>query len=221
MTDQDPYGDPTRVEVPVSDPTQAMPAMAVGPPGGGPPPRRAEPPSEPPDHRGWILAGLFALVLLIGLAVLLLSDDDKTATDTTTTSTTLEGTTSSSSTTTTAPTTTAAPTTTTTPPVTVAPGLCTSGGPNDPDKSAQVLYQAYALGDRSCAEELATADAVDTLFAIPGHGGGWRYQGCTDQTDPDPHVDCAFTFAGGATHFRTSYSATDGWIVFDVYQTTD
>jgi hypothetical protein len=38
---------------------------------------------------------------------------------------------------------------------------------------------------------------------------------------PDPHIDCAFTFEGGATHFKTSYSDTDGWVIFDVYQLAD
>jgi hypothetical protein len=224
MADQDPYGDPTRVDVPVADPTQAMPATTGGPPTGGGPPRNEGPSARPPNRRGWILAGLFALVLLVGLAALLLSDDGPSATVTTdTTATTLEDTTSSSttaSTATTAPSTTA-PTTTTAPPATVAPGLCTSGGPDDPDSSVEVLYQAYVLDDRPCAEQLATPEAVDSLFAIPGHGGGWVYQGCTEQADPDPYMDCAFTFSGGATHAKASYSDTDGWVVFDVYQTTD
>lgn len=223
MPEEDPYGDPTRVDVPPTDPTQAMPATAGGPPTAGPPPPTSGPPEEPGDRRGWILAGVFALVLLIGLAVLLMSDDDETATtDTSTTTTTLAETTTSSSTTTEPTTTTATPSTTTgaTPP-TVAPGLCTSGAPDDPDKSVQVLYQAYTLDDRECADQLGTEEAVDTLFAIPGDGEGWEYQGCTDQEVPDPHTDCAFTFTGGATHFRTNYSDTDGWVVFDVYQTTD
>jgi hypothetical protein len=222
MTDQDPYGDPTRVDTPVTDPTQAMPAAAGGPPTGGPPPPTSGPPDEPGGRRGWILAGVFALVLLIGLAILLLSDDDETTTDTTTTSTTLEETTTTASTTTTeGPTTTESTTTTEATPATVAPGLCTSGPPDDPGQSVQVLYQAYTLDDRECADQLGTEDAVDALFAIPGDGQGWEFQGCTDQDEPDPHTDCAFTFTGGATHFRTNYSDTDGWVVFEVFQTAD
>lgn len=222
MADQDPYGEPTRVDTPVSDPTMPLPASGGRPPS-GPRPPTGEPPRDRPDRRGWVLAALLALVIVVGLAVLLLADDDDEATSatSTTTSTTLE-TTSSSSTTAEATTTTASTTTTTeTPPATVAPGLCQSGGPDDPDHSVQVLYQAYTLGDRDCAEQLATQPAVDELFAIPGGGGGWEYQGCTELTDPDPHLDCAFTFTGGATHVRTNFSDTDGWVVFDVYQTAD
>lgn len=234
MTDQDPYGDPTRVDVPVTDPTQAMPTTSGGPPTGGQPPYTPGPPGPPggrgpgqPDRRWWILAGLFALVLLIGLAALLLGGDDAEETSTTdttsTTSTTLEETTttSSSATTSSSTTSTSTSTTTTTPPATVAPALCTSGEPDDPDHTAVVLYQAYALDDRGCAEQIATNSAVDTLFAIPGGGSDWEYQGCTEQDEPDPHLDCAFTFPGGATHFRESYSDTDGWVIYEVYQTTD
>jgi hypothetical protein len=224
MTTQDPGGEPTRVDTPAADRTMAMPATAGGPPPPGGRPPSAGPPDGAPDRRWWILAALLAAVILIGVAALLLGgDDDESADDTTTTSTTVAESTSSSATssTTTSSTTTTSTTSTTTPPATVDPALCVSGEPDDPDSSVQVLYEAYTLGDRDCAEQLATDSAVDTLFAIPGGGGGWTYQGCTEQDEPDPHLDCAYSFTGGATHFRMSFSDTDGWVVYDVEQTTD
>mgnify|MGYP001608848580 CR=1 FL=1 len=228
MTDPDPYGDPTRIDVPVTqatpstaDPTQALPVTPGGPPPGGPPPVMGPPPGGG-DRGWWILGGLLALVLLIGLAALLLGGDDDEAADATTTTSTTEATTTTSSTTTTeATTTTAAPTTTEAPPPTVAPAKCVSGAPDDPSSSVEVMYEAFTLDDRDCAEKLATTDAVDALFAIPGDGSDWVYQGCTEEEVPDPHLNCAYTFPGGATHFRTSYNDVDGWVIYEVFQTTD
>lgn len=221
MTEHGPDEDATRVDVPVTDRTMAMPATPGGPPPSGPPPTL--PPERPGDPRWWILAALLAAIVIAGLAVLLLQDDDDddlTATATTTTS--VEDTTTSSTTTTEATTTTTeATTTTTSPPPTVNPARCESGAPGDAEHSVEVLYEAYTLGDLECAQQVATEDAVDTLFDIPGGGGGWTFQGCFDQLLPDPHIDCAYTFPGGATHFKTNYSETDGWVIFEVYQTTD
>jgi hypothetical protein len=201
----------------------AMPAATGGPPPVGPTPT-GEPPREPRDWRPWVIGGLVALIVLLGLAIVLLGGDDETASDGTTTTTTEPTTTTTTTeptTTTTAPTTTASTTTTTSPPATVAPGLCVSSAPDDPDTTAQVVYQAYTLGDRACAGNLATATAVDQLFAIPGGGGGWTFQGCFDEEVPDPHTVCSFTFEGGSTSFRMSYSDTEGWTVYEVFQTAD
>lgn len=222
MTDRTPDGDATQVDVPVTDRTMAMPAVAGTPPGGGSPPP-AGPPDRPGDRQWWIIVGLLIAILLVGLAILLLDDDDdETATTDTSTTSSVVDTTTSSTTTTVAPTTTESTTTTTeAPPPTVAPALCTSGPPDDPGASVQVAYEAYTLGDLECASQLGTAEAIDTLFSIPGGGGGWTYQGCTEQDVPDPHIDCAYTFPGGATHFKTSYSETSGWVIFEVYQTAD
>lgn len=163
-----------------------------------------------------------ALIVLVGLALLLFGGDDEAVS--TASSTTVEDTTTTTeATTTTAPTTTTtAPTTTTTsPPSTVAPGLCQSSAPDDPDTTAQVVYQAYTLGDRDCAGNLATSDAIDQLFSIPGGGGGWTFASCFPQEDPDPHTQCSFTFEGGSTSFRMNYSETEGWTVYDVFQVAD
>lgn len=225
MSDHDPSGDPTRADVPVTDPTMAMPVATGAQPPVGPPPA-GQPPAEPPDRRPWIIGGLLVLIVAVGLAVLLLGGDDDEAASTTssTTSTTVEDTTTTTeaTTTTTAPTTTTtAPTTTTSPPSTVAPGLCQSSAPDDPDTTAQVVYQAYTLGDRDCAANLATSDAIDQLFSIPGGGGGWSFAGCFPQEDPDPHTQCSFTFEGGSTSFRMNYSETEGWTVYEVFQVAD
>lgn len=224
MSDHDPSGDPTRADVPVTDPTMAMPVATGAQPPVGPPPA-GQPPAEPPDRRPWIIGGLLVLIVAVGLAVLLLGGDDDEAASTTssTTSTTVEETTTTeATTTTTAPTTTTtAPTTTTSPPSTVAPGLCQSSAPDDPDTTAQVVYQAYTLGDRDCAANLATSDAIDQLFSIPGGGGGWSFAGCFPQEDPDPHTQCSFTFEGGSTSFRMNYSETEGWTVYEVFQVAD
>lgn len=220
MTDHDPAGDPTRADTPVTDPTMAMPVTPGGPPPGGPPPLDGPPP--PRDRRPWILGALLALIVLVGLALLVLDDDDADTAATTTT-TALDTTTTASTTTTTvgSTTTTAPTTTTTTPPSTVDPARCVSSAPDEPEPSAQVVYDAYTLGDRACAESLATADAIDQLFAIPGGGGGWTFEGCFDQEEPDPHTQCAYRFEGGSTSFRMSYSETEGWTVYEVFQTAD
>lgn len=224
MTDHDPYGDPTRVDTPVADPTQTMSATGAEPPTGGLPPLY-EPPGGGGDRRWWILGGLLLVVILIGLAALLLGgdDDDVEAVDDTTTTTEEPTTTTAEETTTTteATTTSSSSTTTEAPKTTVAPAKCRSGAPDDADSSVQVMYEAFTLDDRACAEKVATNDAVDQLWAVPGNGGGWEYQGCEEQELPDPHLSCAYTFPGGATHFRTSYNDVDGWLIYEVFQTTD
>lgn len=222
MSDHDPYGEPTRVDTPASDPTMAMPAPVEPPPPPGPP-RTGEPPAEPPDRRPWVLAGLVAAILLIGLALFLLSDDDE-ETDTVASSTTSTSTTTSSSTSTTAPSASTAPTSTTTTaptPRTIDPARCVSSAPDDPDTTAQVVYGAYTIDDRDCAGNLMTADAIDQLFGIPGQGAGWTFEGCEDVEDPDPQTWCSFRFEGGSTTFRMSYSEDEGWTVYDVFQTAD
>ena len=95
-----------------------------------------------------------------------------------------------------------------------------SSDSDDPDTTAEVVFDAYRLDDRDCASNLMTDEALDELFSIPGSGGGWTFMGCEEVSDPeqDP-TDCAFRFEGGSTTFRMQYDA--GWIVFDVFQTAD
>jgi hypothetical protein len=221
MSDHDPLDEPTRADTPVSDPTMAMPASAGGPPPVDPPPPPPDEPPPPRNWRPWILGGLAALVVALGLALVFLDDDETTTTDSTTT--TEETTTTEATTTTPAPTTTTtAPTTTTTsPPSTVDPARCVSSGPDEPEPTAEVVYEAFTLGDRACAGNLATAEAVDQLFSIPGAGAGWTFEGCVPQDVPDPHTLCSYRFEGGSTSFRMSYSDTEGWTVYEVFQVAD
>jgi hypothetical protein len=179
-------------------------------------------PTVPPEERSnrWpmAIAALVALIAVLLIVLLLVSGgDDDEADVATSTSTTAEATTT---TITRATTTTKATTTSASPAATVAPGLCKSSPEDDPDTTAQVVYQAYTLGDEDCADKLMTAKARNQLFAIPGKGGGWTFQGCSEQDVPDPHTDCAFSFSGGATHFRMNHGS-GGWEVYEVFQTTD
>jgi hypothetical protein len=222
MVDHDPADDPTRLDVPaVDEPTAAMPAAAGGPPPVDPPPT-GEPPAPPPDRRPWILAAVLGLIALVAIAALLIGggDDDATVTTTTTeaTTTTTEATTTTTEATTT---TTEATTTTAAPPTTIDPARCADFVPNDPAPTAELLYEAYTVGDRACAEQQGTPDAVDTLFAIPGGGGGWTFEGCTEEEIPDPHLLCAYSFEGGSTGFRLNFSPTLGWVVYEVFQVAD
>jgi hypothetical protein len=221
MSDHDLPGDATRADTPVRDPTMAMPSAADGPPPSDEPPPTDEPP-PPPDRRPWILAGLVALIVLIGLALLVLDDDDEdvasTASSTTTSAAAADTTTAQSTTTASTATTTS---TTASSPSTVPPGECVSSGPDEPEPVAQVVYEAFTLDDRACAENLATADAINQLFSIPGAGAGWTFEGCVDEDDPDPHTLCSYRFEGGSTSFRMSYSDTEGWTVYEVFQVAD
>lgn len=220
--------DPTQIDVPPVDPTQV--AVPVVDPGAGAPPP-LEPPlayegGEPPDRRPWIIAAILAVIAIVAVALLLTSDDDE---PTAATSTTIsEETTTSESTTTTEATTTSESTTTTTtvaeaPPVTADPAQCAEAGadPGDPAPAAQAVFQAWTRGDEACAHELMTDDAFDELFARDGTDAQDDFQGCTEADQPDPAMDCAFTYEGGATHYLMSFSPTDGWLVTDIQQVAD
>jgi hypothetical protein len=220
MSEHDPLDEPTRADTPVSEPTTAMPASTGGTPPGEPPPPTDEPSRSPRDRRWWILGGLAALIVVLGLALVLL-DDDETASTPDSTTTTEETTTTSEATTTTAAPTTTAPTTTTSSPSTVDPARCVSSGPDEPEPTAEVVYEAFTLGDRDCVENLATAEAIDQLFSIPGAGAGWTFEGCAPQDVPDPHTLCSYRFEGGSTSFRMNYGETEGWTVYEVFQVAD
>jgi hypothetical protein len=237
MTDQG--NDPTRVDIPAAGPqdapTQAVPPVDPGPPTQvgvppvpppGPPPDRWDGDGGPPDRRPWILAGVLGLIALIAILLLVLGGDDgddEAAPTTTSESTTTEATTTSESTTTTEAPTTTAPTTTASPSDTVDPVDCreVGGDPVDPDAAAQTVYDAWTRDDEACARELMSDAAFEELFARDGSDASDEFQGCTADADPEPFTDCAFTYEGGATHYRMVYSPTDGWQVQDISQVAD
>jgi hypothetical protein len=178
------------------------------------------------DRRWWIVGALVTVIAAVAIAWLLVGDDDDDgAADIAATSSTSTSTSSSESSTTVAPTSSTATATTATSttsagPPTVPPAVCVSSGPDEPETTAQLLYHAFTLGDRACADTLMTDEAAEALFAIPGAGGGWTFQGCVDGDEPE-EVDCAYTFTGGSTHLGMRYGALAGWEVFEVFQVAD
>lgn len=215
----------------MSDPTQAMPA-AEGPGGpdgpNGPGGPGGAGPGEPMDRRKvaiGVVIGIIVLLLIL-LAVVALGDDDGDNVATTSTTTESTTTTEAPSTTDASTTTTEAPTTSTTgattttlaaPQETVPPDRCTGQtDPDAPEPVAIVFYDAWRVGDRACAEEVASQDAIDTLFANDGAGAQWEFQGCFESDDPEPKMDCAHTYPGGSAHFEMHYGAIAGWQVVSV-----
>lgn len=221
MTDHDP--DPTRVEQAV-DPTSVFaPEGAGGPPTGVlPPVGRGPAGPPPPDRRPWVIAGLVVLILAMLVLLVLTRDDGDEGTATSSTTTSEPSTTTSTSTSSTTSTT-VATTTTQAPVVTVPPAECKAAGagPAKPGTAAQAVYDAWTRGDQACAAELMTAPALAKLFARDGTGAQDAFQGCSEVLLPDPHVDCGFTYEGGATHYLLRYGATSGWQVYDVTQVAD
>ena len=107
--------------------------------------------------------------------------------------------------------------------MTVPPAECAEAGegPAAPGLAANTVFDAWVRGDESCAAVLMTPAALAELFDRPGAGAQDEFQGCTEVDEPDPAVDCAFTYEGGSTHYLMNFSDTDGWKVFDVTQVAD
>ena len=200
----------------------------------GPPPD-GEPGGKGGSKMPWAIGGVLVLIAIV-LGVLLATRDDGKDDDvvlepvpgeSTTTSSTTTSTTSSTSTTApaTTTTTTAPPATTTTeaPPVTVPPEQCAEAGadPEAPEPAAETVFEAWTLGDEDCAAQLMTPAARVELFSLDGSGATDEFQGCFEVDDPEPAIDCAYTYDGGSTHYLMNFSDTDGWIVFDVFQIAD
>lgn len=212
----------------------------VDPPAGGPPdgPDGPEGPDGADRRRVavFVMIGLIVLALLVlGLVILLGGDDDTEDTDaggvttttttgqttsttaatSTSTTTTSTSTTTITTTTTTSTTTTSSTTSTTAPPTTIDPERCDGDAPaDDPEPVAQVFYDAWTVEDVDCAEEVASEDAIDTLFAIDGSDADWTSQGCATNEDADPPVvECAFAYDGGTAYFEMRYSPLAGWSV--------
>lgn len=147
------------------------------------------------DRRLWWVLGVVGAILLAGTVYLRTDGDDDgeavSALDTTTSNT---STTQVSSTTTSV----AAPSTaphrtapeTTDPaapePAVVAPARCTGNtAPDQPEPVAMVLYEAWTIADRGCAERVATDTVVEGLFDVSGAGASWDFQGCLAISEPE------------------------------------
>jgi hypothetical protein len=107
--------------------------------------------------------------------------------------------------------------------VTVPPAECAQFGQNGaaPGIASDTVHEAWIRGDQACAATLMTPAALSELFSRPGAGSQEESQGCTEEEEPDPHADCAFTFEGGSTHYLMNFSNTEGWKVFDITQVAD
>ena len=188
-----------------------------------PPPPSDEPP-PPRDWRRWILGGLVALVVALGLALLLLDDDDddgqhvglhhdhggRRPPP--------------------RPRPPPQPTTTTTAPTTTTTCAAVHGGPG----AVRVIWARTTPSPppRSCTRpsRSTTVPAPRTLppprpstssSRSRGPVAGGPSRAAPPQDVPDPHTLCSYRFEGGSTSFRMSYSETEGWTVYEVFQVAD
>ena len=213
------------------------------------PPDGPEPP-DAPDWRAIVIGTLTALTTLLVLVLLLVRSsgdgadvvtDDRTTTTVSTTSiaptTSSSSTTTSSTTTTTSPTTSAPPatipgspststttsSTTTGPPPTIALARCTGRtGPGRPEPVAEVFYDAWTIRDRTCAEQVATEEAIEDLFVYDGSDADWTFVGCEDTSAAEDRLaDCRFDYRGGSATFGLHHDVVDGWEVTTVTFTVD
>ena len=109
------------------------------------------------------------------------------------------------------------------PPTTTAPTVpANGGGPSvtvgiiciTPTDAAQAVVSAWQAGDAAAAARCATAGTVSTLFAHPGAGAGWTFQGCDG---PDPGVPiCTFDYPGGHASLTLQGTEAQGWKVAQV-----
>ena len=142
----------------------------------------------------WVLGGL-VVVLAIALVVVLVTrddDSDETATTTTTTTTTVSTTTTSTTTTVPPPTTTVA-----LPPIT-----------DDPQTYAEYLFASWQNGNRTTAANVASAEAVNQMFAQPYPAKGpYTFSNC----DPAAgSLYCTWNGQNGATIQMTVRTLTGG-----------
>lgn len=175
-----------------------------------------------------VAAAMVALVLSGAAAAGCSSSGSAVKKSTDTTTSTVPDTTTTAPADTTAAPTTAAPTTaapattasTQAPSVTAVPSQCAEAGAdsNNPDPAAQAVFIAWTRGDRACAAELMAPKALDSLFVRDGSGATDQFQGCDHPGIAT--VDCAFTYEGGATHYKMVFGA-GRWKVDDVYQVAD
>lgn len=87
---------------------------------------------------------------------------------------------------------------------------------------AEVFYEAWTIGDRDCAEQVATPEAVDDLFVFDGRSAAWTFEGCAEDEDAlEPQTVCFFRYEGGSAAFEMGRDPVDGWQVTAVTFTAD
>jgi hypothetical protein len=152
-------------------------------------PAQPPPEPEPADTSGssggsssskawlWVLGGLVVVLAVVLAVVLITNDDDSDSAASPTTTTRTTTTTSTAPTTTTAPvTTTLAPTTTVAPPPTTIPLPPVT---DDPQSYAEYLFVAWQDANKTAAANVASADAVNQIFAQPYSAASqWVFQMC-------------------------------------------
>ena len=206
MSDQDPYGDPTRVDTPVADATMAMPAADRR--------RSRRPPGEPPHRR--------AAVRTSRRRPRPATVDHHRPADRDPPRSARAGSSCETTTTTPTPATPPRPRRRRRPPRRRPrpprrpprprrppprraaddhrPGPMRISAPDDPDTTAEVVYDAYTVGRPRLRVEPDDRDALDELFGIPGAGGGWTFMGCEEVEDPDPQTLVQLPLRGWLHH---------------------
>jgi hypothetical protein len=158
--------------------------------------------ADEPQNRSriwlWVLGGLVAVLAIALVVVLVTRDDDSNDASTTTTTTTTVATTTS----TTAPPTTATttPATTTTVPLPVIT--------DDPQSYAEYLFASWQNNNRADAANVASADAVNQMFAqaYPAKGP-YTFSNCGPAAGS---LYCTWNGQNGATIQMTVRTLTGG-----------
>ncbi len=86
-----------------------------------------------------------------------------------------------------------------------------TGGCSTPTLAARAIVDVWIASNRTLVRKCATADAVATLFARPGHSAAWTFQSC-DGSDPGVPV-CTFTHPGGTGRLTLHGTEAAGWSV--------
>jgi hypothetical protein len=147
----------------------------------------------------WVLGGLVAALAIALVVVLVTRDDDSDQASTTTTTSTVASTTSTSATTTTVASTTIPPTTTT-----VALPVIT----DDPQTYAEYLFAAWQNNNKTAAANVASADAVNQMFAQPAPAKGpYTFSNCGPAAGS---LYCTWNGQNGATIQMTVRTLTGG-----------
>ena len=148
----------------------------------------------------WVLGGLVAALAIALVVVLVTRDDDSDQASTSTTTSTVAPTTSTSPvTTTTAPATTAPP-----PSTTVALPVIT----DDPQTYAEYLLASWQNNNKTTAANVASADAVNQMFAQPYPAKGpYTFSNCGPAAGS---LYCTWNGQNGATIQMTVRTLTGG-----------